>query len=68
MNEQRAFTVTVTGCKNCKKANQSPTTYLTECGLAGTIALAQELGRMNYGAITPSCPMWSEAKPIGELK
>jgi hypothetical protein len=22
----------------------------------------------NQNAITPTCPMWNEAKPIGELK
>jgi hypothetical protein len=69
MNEQRAFTVVVTGCKNC---------HLSDCKqevcLYGTVFTEHQNRRAsqrfseNFKSITPTCPMWNEAKPIGELK
>lgn len=66
MNEQRAFTVVVTACKNCPAVSglRGAGAY---CSRANPV-LRFEAYMENYQAITPSCPMWSEAKPIGELK
>ena len=70
MNEQRAFTIVVQNCKDCY--------YLHYSDHAGNMCLhastpdsrniRQVIYQQNKDAITPSCPMWSEAKPIGELK
>ena len=65
MNEQRAFTVVVTGCMGC------PHRIGCECNHYPHCANLVKSYRFhdNKDAITPSCPMWSEAKPfIGELK
>jgi hypothetical protein len=65
MNEQRAFTVVVNGCRNCHladKENRLCNTPNTTWNEARVIFVGNE------NAITPTCPMWNEAKPIGELK
>jgi hypothetical protein len=69
MNEQRAFTVVVNGCKNCPKSN-----YVFLCCMADLLndeddnLASYRIFKQNENAITPTCPMWNEAKPIGELK
>lgn len=68
MNEQRAFTFVVTGCSNCPSARIIKIGY----GICSEITTAgiddHEIYKQNKDAITPTCPMWNEAKPIGELK
>lgn len=62
MNEQRTFTVTVTSCRACPYAHKP----LEFCRLADL----QKRGtayEQNLYDITPSCPMWKEAKPIEQL-
>jgi hypothetical protein len=62
MNEQRAFTVVVTGCKDCPfKRHEFQFSY---CDMVLPQMTSIELYANNYKAITPSCPMWSEAKPM----
>lgn len=66
MNEQRAFTVVVTGCRGCF--------HLHYCDNSGNQCmhestpdsrdLRQTIYQQNKDAITPSCPMWAEAKPF----
>jgi hypothetical protein len=62
MNEQRAF-----GCMNCfyfdddDMCEHPSITAFNWCK-------AVDFVRQNKNAITPSCPMWNEAKPTGELK
>lgn len=67
MNEQRAFTVVVTGCMNCPfhtTSTYNDTNVYDFCDEGG----GDDAFSKNKDAITPSCPMWSESKPIGELK
>jgi hypothetical protein len=69
MNEQRAFTVVVTGCKNCPCVRIPYGDKL--CGhpeIDGSLQLYEDYYRHNKHAITPTCPMWNEAKPLEELK
>lgn len=68
--EQRAVKVTVTvkGCMKCPNAKPSPFSYSKTCNLASTVGDSQRLFHENVQGLTPSCPMWAEAKPIGELK
>jgi hypothetical protein len=69
MNEQRAFTVVVTGCKDCPKTKYSMFTGNYWCGHdPNGVSASVHIYDQNYSAITPTCPMWNEAKPIGELK
>jgi hypothetical protein len=67
MNEQRAFTVVVTSCRVCPHRTYSSHDYWCLIG-SGVVSQCIELYKQNRNAITPSCPMWNEAKPIGELK
>ncbi len=66
MNEQRAFTVTVTGCKyGCQFFRDVDLDSVARC-IHGYVNQV-ELVRQNKDQLTNSCPMWSEAKPfIGE--
>jgi hypothetical protein len=70
MNEQRAFSVVVTGCKNCPEPYYDEAYGTYGCGRNDTSTIGKEftLYKQNQNAITPTCPMWNEAKPIGELK
>jgi hypothetical protein len=60
MNEQRAFTVVVTGCSNC------PFDAPHGCSLTNNDH--QIVYLQNVKAITPTCPMFEKSKIIGELK
>jgi hypothetical protein len=70
MNEQRAFTVVVTGCSNCPNYSDEFGTCKLDCinkGIAGYRG-DYNLIKANEVSITTTCPMWNEAKHIGELK
>jgi hypothetical protein len=62
----RIFTVEVTGCMDCPFHRDESIDSVARCIRVhvGQVQLARE----NEYAITPTCPMWNEAKPIGELK
>jgi hypothetical protein len=68
MNEQRAFTIVITGCSNCPAANPGAFSYSKTCNMASTIADSQKLFHENVQGITPTCPMFEKSKIIGELK
>jgi hypothetical protein len=69
MNEQRAFTVVVTGCSNCPHfADEFGACFKAMPTTGFGTKKQRKLVDENYKAITPSCPMWPAAKPIGELK
>lgn len=63
MTEQRAFTVVVTGCKDC------PNTAYAKCYHPDvTDYFEQEENFIaNHSQLTDSCPMWDEAKPVEQL-
>lgn len=64
MNEQLAFTVTVTGCMGC------PHRVNCECSFEPRAQPLTKSYRFheNKDALTNSCPMYDQSKPIGELK
>jgi hypothetical protein len=62
----RAFTVVVTGCSDCPFADNGD--QLDCLHDYKTAALASNRWIQNVQRITPSCPMWNEAKPFEELK
>jgi hypothetical protein len=64
MNEQRAFTVAVNRCEVCPYARHAR----KYCNIPMTSFGAEKVYAENLIAITKTCPMWNEAKPIGELK
>jgi hypothetical protein len=64
MNEQHAFTIVVKSCNTCPYAKHR----IKHCNITISNERAGNCYTENKDAITPSCPMWSEAKPIGELK
>jgi hypothetical protein len=60
MNERRAFTVVVTGCKNCPNIRRGEQRFHATCN--ATLFNSLALVRDNYQDITESCPMCNEAK------
>jgi hypothetical protein len=68
MKEQRVFTVVVTGCQDCPEPYYDEEYGAYGCGHNDAIGKNFTFFKQNQKAITSSCPMWNEAKPIGELK
>lgn len=67
MNEQRAFTVVVTGCKNCPyfdKDDMCEHPSITPSNWRKAV----DFVRQNKDTITPSCPMYDKSKLIGAIK
>jgi hypothetical protein len=72
MNEQRAFTVVVTGCWNCHYSYDSDFSATGMNGWCGKYPRNQthpkSLISDNYNTITPTCPMYKHSQIEGEEK
>jgi hypothetical protein len=64
MNEQRAFTVVVTGCHNCYKAVRKDMQSTIKVCSDATYFQAEKVHIDNYTTITPTCPMFEKSKII----
>jgi hypothetical protein len=70
MNEQRAFTVVtvIRGCKTPCPHYDGDDMCDREFIRPENFRRAMKLFVENQHTLTPTCPRWNEAKPIGELK
>jgi hypothetical protein len=69
MTEQRTFTVVVTGCSNCPHfADEFGACFQANANGGYGDKKQRKLVKENYSTITPTCPMYDQSKPTGELK